>query len=42
MMHYRKWQRVEYIVMTTKRSLIMMCNKIGYEKDQDDKVAPRS
>jgi hypothetical protein len=41
MMHYGKWQRVEYIVMMTKRPLIMMCSKTGYERDQDGKVAPR-
>jgi hypothetical protein len=32
---------MEYIVMMTKKSLIMMCSKIGYEREQEGKVAPR-
>jgi hypothetical protein len=32
---------VEYIVITTKNALIMMCSKTSYERDQEGKVTSR-
>jgi hypothetical protein len=37
MMHYHKWQVVEYIVMMTKRPLIMTCSKMATKLTKREK-----